>query len=416
MGRRLASAIWTLRRQAAGLALLSLAVAAMAWISPSRGAEAPGAVKVRFGGDQAATRLVIESPNPLQSKLGDAAGQSLQFSFSGLSLDDDLDGSGRGLVRSWTLKRVAGTVRLSLDLTRQATVKRRFLLPPADGIDVYRYVVDIEGAGVVGAPAPSPALAPARARPAPAPEQASNTLADVVQIAESLHARLTRKVIVIDAGHGGHDPGAMGSRAREKDVTFAAAKTLKARLERTGKFKIVLTRDSDVFVPLENRVEIARKAGADLFISLHADVGADPSVHGATVYTLSDQGVDRAARGATDSGSFLNVKLPGRDQSVKQILLDLTQRNTRNRSGAFAETLIDALGRRTDLVSRSHRDAGYVVLLAPDVPAVLLEMGFITNRQDESALMDPVRRGRLMDSVEQAIETYFADGPKLAMR
>jgi N-acetylmuramoyl-L-alanine amidase len=112
----------------------------------------------------------------------------------------------------------------------------------------------------------------------------------------------------------------------------------------------------------------------------------------------------------------LNVKLPGRDQSVKQILLDLTQRNTRNRSGAFAETLIDNVGRQTDLVSRSHRDAGYMVLLAPDVPAVLLEMGFITNRRDESALMDPERRGRLMDAVAESIETYFSDGPKLALR
>jgi N-acetylmuramoyl-L-alanine amidase len=120
--------------------------------------------------------------------------------------------------------------------------------------------------------------------------------------------------------------------------------------------------------------------------------------------------VDRAAKGVFDGGSFLNVKLPGRDQSVKQILLDLTQRNTRNRSGAFAETLIDQVSRQTDLVSRSHRDAGYVVLLAPDVPAVLLEMGFITNRRDAAQLTDPVRRGRLMNAVAEAIETYFSEG------
>ncbi len=175
-----------------------------------------------------------------------------------------------------------------------------------------------------------------------------------------------------------------GRPAHEKDLTLAAAKTLKARLERTGRFKIVLTRSSDVFVPLEKRVQIARAANADLFISLHADAGGDPAVRGATVYTLSDQGVDRAAKDATDSGSFLDVKLPGHDQSVQQILLDLTQRTTRNRSGAFAEILLDNVGRQTDLVSRSHRDAGYVVLLAPDVPAVLLEMGFITNHRGRS--------------------------------
>jgi N-acetylmuramoyl-L-alanine amidase len=423
MSRRLVTAMWGFRRQAAGFLLLGLAIGIMAWVSPSRGAESAGMVKVRFGGDQGETRLVIEAPGAVQGKIGSGEGDALILSFSGLDMPEDMDGSGRGLVKSWSLKRVGGQTRLALDLTRHVTVKRRFLLPPADGIEVYRYVVDLEGDGAA-TPSPQPSMSarpimvhPVAARPAEANDaKADRPLADFVQAAEQFKAKLTKKVVVIDAGHGGHDPGAMGDRAREKDITLAAAKSLKAKLERTGRFKIVLTRSSDVFVPLATRVQIARNAGADLFISLHADVGADPSVHGATVYTLSDQGVDRAAKGATDSDSFLNVKLPGRDQSVKQILLDLTQRNTRNRSGAFAETLIDNVGRQTDLVSRSHRDAGYVVLLAPDVPAVLLEMGFITNRQDESALMDSERRGRLMDAVAQSIETYFSDGSKLALR
>jgi len=407
---------------------LGLALLAMICVSPSRGAESSDAVKVRFGGDQAQTRLVIESARPTPAKLGDQDGQSLELSFPGLAPPADLEGQGRGLVQAWSLKRGVGGAKLILTLTRQAVVSRRFLLPPADGIEVYRYVVDLTGSGPAAKPAapraalvvaasPAATSAPATAKPAApvsvskpnaAPDQ---TLTDFIQAARVVKARLTRKVIVIDAGHGGHDPGAMGDQAREKDITLAAARTLKATLERTGRFKVVLTRDRDVFVPLEDRVQIARAANADLFISLHADVGADPAVHGATVYTLSDEGVDRAARGVFDRGSFLNVKLPGRDQSVKQILLDLTQRNTRNRSGAFAETLIDQVGRQTDLVSRSHRDAGYVVLLAPDVPAVLLEMGFITNRHDESQLMDPVRRGRLMNAVSEAIETYFGDGP-----
>jgi N-acetylmuramoyl-L-alanine amidase len=347
-----------------------------------------------------------------------------------MPLSDDQDGSGRGLVRSWTLKRANGQVKLSLDLAAKAQIQRRFVLPPADGIAVYRYVIDLQGPGpasqtaAVQTPAPTPApiktVAPiVKHVVAPSGQTVdapSHPLVDLVKAAENLHDRWARKVIVIDAGHGGHDPGASGDHAEEKDVTLAAAKALKARLEHSHKFKVVLTRDDDTFVPLENRVQIARQAGADLFISLHADVGADPSVHGATVYTLSDQGVDRAARGAADSGSFLNVKLPGHDESVKQILLDLTQRNTRNRSSAFAETLIDTVGRQTELVSRSHRDAGYVVLLAPDVPAVLLEMGFITNHHDEAELMNSASRARLMDSVADAIQTYFADGPKLALQ
>jgi N-acetylmuramoyl-L-alanine amidase len=217
-----------------------------------------------------------------------------------------------------------------------------------------------------------------------------------------------RKVVVIDAGHGGHDPGALGSRSHEKDVTLAAARTLKARLERTGRFKVVLTRDSDVYVPLESRVKIARGANADLFISLHADSGGDPKVRGATVYTLSDHGVDRTAR-SVFGGGFINVQLPGKDLSVKQILLDLTQRTTRNRSGAFAETLLEHIGTETPLLRRSHRDAGYMVLLAPDVPAVLLEMGFITSPDDEGQLNDADHRERMMGAVGDAIEAYFAD-------
>ena len=433
MGVRLLSAIWACRRRAAGFGLLGLALLIMAAVSPAWAADASGQVKVRLGGDRAQTRLVIESPTAVQGKTPALDGQSLTLDFSGVSLDNDLDGSGRGLVRNWSLKKAGGQVRLSLDLAGRANVKRRFVLPPADGIAVYRYVVDLEGDGAAAAPAPELRPQPVKVLQPKAipvkeisakdilvkdrasdPSAASDAIDHLVKAAEAFKSRLTRKVIVIDAGHGGHDPGALGAHAQEKDLTLAAARLLKAKLARTGKFKIVLTRDSDVFVPLEQRVQIARKAGADLFISLHADVGADLSVHGATVYTLSDQGVDRAAKGANDADSFLNVKLPGRDQSVKQILLDLTQRNTRNRSGAFAETLIDSVGRQTDLVSRSHRDAGYVVLLAPDVPAVLLEMGFITNRRDEAALMDPQRRGKLMDSVAEAIETYFDDAPRLA--
>ena len=170
---------------------------------------------------------------------------------------------------------------------------------------------------------------------------------------------------------------------------------------------------SDVYIPLEQRVKIARGSNADLFLSLHADSGGDPKVRGATVYTLSDHGVDRTAK-SVFSGGFLNVQLPGRDLSVKQILLDLTQRTTRNRSGAFAETLLEKVSTKTQLLRRSHRDAGYMVLLAPDVPAVLMEMGFITNPEDEASLNDRERRAQLMDGVGEAIEAYFDKPVQLA--
>jgi len=222
------------------------------------------------------------------------------------------------------------------------------------------------------------------------------------------------KVIVIDAGHGGHDPGARSLVRSEKDITLAAALELKGRLMKMGRYRIVLTRDSDVFIPLETRVQIARRAGADLFISLHADsAGTDPTPHGASVYTLSDSGETRVNSVLGPHEWFSHAGDKRTDPDVRAILLDLTQRSTRNRSAQFAAILLDHIGDRVDLLPRSHRDAGYFVLLAPDVPAVLLEMGFITNPADELRLTDPAQRDRLMMGVAEAIDAYFSGGPRL---
>jgi N-acetylmuramoyl-L-alanine amidase len=222
-----------------------------------------------------------------------------------------------------------------------------------------------------------------------------------------------RKVVVIDAGHGGKDPGAHGEDAREKEITLAAAHALRERLEGTGRYKVVMTRDTDVYVPLQQRVRIARRANADLFISLHADAGTEPELKGATVYTMSEHGADRSSRSASN---WFKVEMPGPDAAVNRILFDLTQRDTRNRSSIFAEVLLDNIGERTPLLRRSHRDAGYMVLLAPDVPAVLLEMGFITNVDDERRLSDARQRRRLMDGVVAGIDAYFAQDRRIALR
>ena len=308
-------------------------------------------------------------------------------------------GAGAGLVKAWAVEDAGGAVRLKLDLARDATVRRRFLLPPGDGLGVYRYVVDVEGAG------PSTvAAAPAR----PGPTRIELPLEPVIP---------AKKVIVIDAGHGGKDPGAHGEDRREKDLTLAAAKTLRDQLNATGRYRVVLTRDTDVFIPLEQRVRIARRANADLFISLHADSLNDPTIKGATVYTISDKGTDRAARGVFGRPDyFLDVNLPGRDPAVNRILLDLTQRETNNRSAVFAEALLDKLSDRAPLLHKSHRDAGFVVLLAPDVPAVLMEMGFITNHDDERRLADPGERRRLMGGVAEAIGGYFEGETRYALK
>jgi N-acetylmuramoyl-L-alanine amidase len=226
-----------------------------------------------------------------------------------------------------------------------------------------------------------------------------------------------KKVIVIDAGHGGHDPGAKGSQTNEKDINLAAALSLKERLDRSGHYKVILTRDTDVFVPLENRVQIARHSNADLFISLHSDSGSNSQTRGASVYTLSDKGSDRAARNALEKNNwFYDVNLPAQDKAVKQILLDLTQRATKNRSASFAQLLLARIDDHVQLLARSHRDAGFVVLLAPDVPAVLLEMGFITNVEDEALLAERESRQDFMDSVGDSIDAYFDEELRIASR
>jgi N-acetylmuramoyl-L-alanine amidase len=437
MRTRLADVLGAWRgRLAAGVAVLGLAC-----VTVSHGAESAAPVKLRFGGDQTQTRVVLELDQAARADVisDGAADGHVVLSFSQLKVGDDLDGQGKGMVKAWSLEKSLGRVKLSFDLSRHGRIKRRFLLPPSDGVTVYRYVMDIEADGPAPAQAALPRAQLIRAAAAPVLPSAPVVAADPEAPAPDLKTGLQKislidaaatprkhdvraiksvapkKVIVIDAGHGGHDPGALGGRSHEKDVTLAAARTLKARLERTGRFKVVLTRDSDVYIPLESRVKIARTANADLFISLHADSGGDPKVRGATVYTLSDHGVDRATH-SVFNGGFINVQLPGRDLSVKQILLDLTQRTTRNRSGAFAETLLEHISAEAPLLRRSHRDAGYMVLLAPDVPAVLLEMGFITNPDDETALNDSDRREKMMGSVADAIEGYFADPAQGAMQ
>jgi len=365
-----------------------------------------GILKVRFGGSRTETRIVVDLERSVAAKVADSGGR-LVLTLPNVGAKGVQQGRGQGLVKAWLLENHGGGARLSLELDGDAQVKRRFLLPPADGVTYYRYVVDI-------------AARPAALRMAVAdPHEALEADADAraqIAAAEGSALRL-RKVIVIDAGHGGHDPGAQSGRTSEKDITLAAARALKARLERTGRYQVVMTRPGDTYVTLNDRVQIARRAGADLFISLHADsAGENASAHGASVYTLSDRGSGRVSQVLERNEWFRRTAARADDPEVGQILLDLTQRSTRNRSAVFAQLLLDRINDRVDLLPRSHRDAGYFVLLAPDVPAALLEMGFITSPDDQARLTDPAERGKLMDGVAEAIDAYFAKPSRVASR
>ena len=392
-----------LQQRAVRLSLAAAAVLGVALISAAalaKGDAPAGVLKVRLGGDGVQTRVVIELDAATTGKLvsPETPSRQIVLALPHTGAPGDMSGQGAGIVKAWSVDQAAGAARIKLDLIKNARIARRFLLPPSDGIAVYRYVIDVTSQGV----------------DTPAAVQKAADIAPVEPVVEA------RKVIVIDAGHGGKDPGAHGATRLEKDVTLAAARALRDRLEATGRYKVVLTRDTDVFVPLETRPQIARRANADLFISLHADAAGAESgseTRGASAYTLSEHGVDRVQKGVFGhSDWFMNVNMPGQDAATRRILLDLTQRQTVNRSSTFAETLLEHIGTTTDLLHRSHRDAGLMVLLAPEVPAVLLEMGFITNPEDERELSDPSHQRKVMGAVADAIDAYFASEAKYALR
>ncbi len=384
-------------------------------------------VAVRFGGDQSDTRMVVESDQALSTRIeaGQNSAPRVVLTLSsrvrpGGDVDPSLSGGGSALIKSW---RILGGPRgwsLVLDLEPGAKLAHRFGLPPASDGGSFRYVIDVQ----------------------PVAQPAAQTIANKIAVAEdgthqhqshanaqpkliavsTVHSRKLlvsshiaaatpghgREVIVIDAGHGGHDPGAQASDLNEKDITLATALALRKRLERNGHYKVVMTRDSDVFIPLDSRVQIARHAGADLFISLHADsAGADTDTHGASIYTLSDHGETRVTEVLGPREWFTHPGAHATDRAVGRILLDLTQRSTLNRSAAFAGLLIDHVSDKIDLLPRTHRDAGYYVLLAPDVPAVLMEMGFISSPRDQARLTDPSQRSQLVNAIAKAIDDYF---------
>ena len=221
--------------------------------------------------------------------------------------------------------------------------------------------------------------------------------------------KVVRKpVIVIDPGHGGRDPGAIGKKGtRESVITTASAKELQRQLLATGRYTVILTRRGDIYVDHEERLRIARAGGADLFISIHADSAGNSSARGASVYTLADRAKNRSKRIVNSQNWILDVDLTEQSDPVGDILVDLAQRKTSSQSEKFADVLIGELEGSTALIGNSHRRAGYFVLLAPDVPAVLLEMGFLSNSSDEKLLNSAAHRKKVLRSVTRAINTYF---------
>jgi len=217
-----------------------------------------------------------------------------------------------------------------------------------------------------------------------------------------------KPVVVIDPGHGGKDPGAIGRKGtREKDITYKAALELQKQLKATGRYKVIVTRDKDIYIDHEERLRIARAKNADLFISIHADSTKGTTARGASVYTLADRAKTRSKNIVNSQNWILDVDLSEQSNPVGDILVELAQRKTESQSELFANMLISDLGKSTKLIGNSHRRAGYFVLLAPDVPAVLLELGFLSNAQDEKLLKTATHRKKVLSAVTRSINTYF---------
>jgi N-acetylmuramoyl-L-alanine amidase len=219
-------------------------------------------------------------------------------------------------------------------------------------------------------------------------------------------------LIMLDPGHGGKDPGAIGvAGTYEKHVALVSAHALKLRLEASGRYRVAMTRATDHFIPLEDRVAIAQDRGADLFVSMHADSIPDPSVRGASVYTLSSSASDKQTAGLAQrensSDRFARPGFKGVSPAVARILASLVSRETRIGSARLQQDMVQNLGDEILLLQRPARHAAFVVLQSAEIPSVLVEMGFMSNFKDESELRQKAHRDRITLAMTHAVDAWY---------
>lgn len=323
----------------------------------------------------------------------------------------------------------SGTSRLVLDVTQPVDILDAYLLKPEKG-GAFRLVLDLVERGQgktiakaeVGRTGVVSRVGPTRAVPASRSPSSTEVAALPIPVQPRKPTGASkRRVIVLDPGHGGVDPGAIGiSGIYEKRITLAVAHLFKKKLEGTGRYRVILTRERDIFIRLRDRVRFARDAGAELFISLHADTVRNRKIRGLAVYTLSERASDREAGMLAEkenkSDLIAGIDLSGESREVTNILIDLAQRESMNQSARFASRLVKELARETKLLRNTHRFAGFAVLKAPDIPSVLLELGFLSNPKDEKALKSRRYRNKLAAALTRGVDRYFARVEEAARR
>lgn len=317
---------------------------------------------------------------------------------------------GERFIKSYRYGAFSSSVsRLVIDLAQPARVRKDFAIEPSRQSSAHRYVFDLSLTS--RARFDKNVARTAADLKASDKRQAGPRLSDAARSGG-------KPIIAIDPGHGGNDPGTMGVNGRaEKLISLTVARKLKRELEKTGRFVPILTRDKDVYVKLRRRVDIARANKADLFVSLHADFIGDKSLRGGTIYTLSEDASDSEAEALAAKENkadiIAGIDLGVEREEVRDILIILAQRESKNFSVKFANMLIAEMGGRRLVPKRPHRYAGFAVLKAPDVPSVLIEMGYLSNAKDAWRLASDKGQDEIVKSVAGAIEVYFAQVAEL---
>jgi N-acetylmuramoyl-L-alanine amidase len=398
--------------RAARSAFLAVLLAAGAVVAdrpaPAQAADSfPAVTDARLGGDDNQTRFVMDIDRKVEVHaftLADPYRVVLDIPQVTFQLPAKAGASGRGLIKAFRFGLVMpGGSRIVLDVTKPVRIDKAFVVDPADGAPA-RLVLDL--AATDRDSFMRRIAADEKAQPPASPAPPANAQAN---------ASDPRPLVVLDPGHGGIDNGTKASSGElEKDIVLDFASRLRDRIQKTGKYRVLMTRSDDTFIPLADRVRIARGAGANLFVSIHADwlSRKEGDAQGATVYTLSETATDPAAARLAEEENradvIAGVDLKSEPDDVAGILIDLAQRETKTFSVQFAHRLIAELKEGTRLHKEPVKSAGFRVLRAPDVPSVLVELGYVSNKQDLQSLMSDAWRDHTADEMAKAIDGYFS--------
>ena len=367
----------------------------------------PVASEARLGGDATRTRLVMDLSRSIDIAaftLADPYRVVIDLPQVIFQFPARTGEQARGLIKAFRYGLVMqGGSRIVVDATGPVRIDKAFVVAAADGQPA-RLVVDLVSTDRASFMR-TLALENRPVREAKKPERDT-----------SKRPNDGRPLIVIDPGHGGPDTGTVASSGEmEKAIVLEFAQALSEKLEKSGKYRVLMTRTDDRFVPLGERVRFARHEGAALFVSIHADALAargEADVRGATVYTLSDTASDsEAARLAEDENkadAIAGVDLSSEPEEVAGILVDLAQRETKNFSHHFARTVVAELKTAAKLHRNPLKSAGFKVLKAPDVPSVLIELGYVSNKQDLKLMTSDAWRTRTSEAVALAVNTFFS--------